>query len=134
MATYFSFSKRQFPPKLIAVLHNACWIIPSLFANLKLLSVLFIHKTFLVYKLEIFTNCKEVKHIMIMIIAIIYIFFYLMRYLIKSWKLLSENPRPSSPWKKIPLKKVTSFCHYWRFFKSLLEKGGPGGWRTLCFL
>ena len=24
VATYFSFSKRQFPPKLIAVLHNAC--------------------------------------------------------------------------------------------------------------
>ena len=29
---------------------------------------------FLVYKLEIFKNCKEAKHIMIMTIAIIYIF------------------------------------------------------------
>ena len=56
------------------------------------MSVLFFHETFLVYKLETFTNCKEVKHIMIMIIAIIYI-FYLMRYLINSWKLLSENPQ-----------------------------------------
>ena len=59
-------------------LHNA-WnfqevflIILSLFANL--MSVLFIHEMFLVYKLETFTNCKEVKHIMVIIIAIIYIF------------------------------------------------------------
>ena len=37
--------------------------------------MLFIHETFLVYKLETF---KEVKHIMIMIIAIIYIFFILL--------------------------------------------------------
>ena len=29
---------------------------------------------FLVYKLEKFKNCKEAKHIMIMTIAIIYIF------------------------------------------------------------
>ena len=36
--------------------------------------VLFIHEMFLVYKLETFTNCKEVKHIMIMIIVIICIF------------------------------------------------------------
>ena len=49
-------------------------IILSLFANLKLMSVLFIHEMFLVYKLETFTNCKEVKHIMIMIIVIICIF------------------------------------------------------------
>ena len=32
---------------------------------------------FLLYKLETFKNCKEVKHIIIMIIAIIYIFFIL---------------------------------------------------------
>ena len=38
------------------------------------MSVLFIHETFLGYKLETFTNCNEVKHIMIMIITIIYIF------------------------------------------------------------
>ena len=46
----------------------------SLFPNLNLMSVLFIHEMFLVYKLETFTNCKEVKHIMVVIIAIIYIF------------------------------------------------------------
>ena len=50
----------------------------SLFSILKLLSVVFIHGTFLVYKLEIFTNCLDVKHIMIVIIAIIYIFFILL--------------------------------------------------------
>ena len=38
------------------------------------MSVLFIHEMFLVYKLETFTNYKKVKHIMVMIIAIIYIF------------------------------------------------------------
>ena len=31
----------------------------------------------LVYELETFKNCKEVKHVMIMIIAIIYMFFIL---------------------------------------------------------
>ena len=41
------------------------------------MGVCFSHETFLVYKLETFTNCKEVKHIMIMIIVIIYIFFIL---------------------------------------------------------
>ena len=43
-------------------------IIISLFANLKLMSIFFFHETFLVYKMETFKNCKEVKHIMIMII------------------------------------------------------------------
>ena len=58
-------------------------IVLSLFANLKLMSVLFILETVLVNKLKTFTNCKEVKHILIMFIAIIYI-FYVMRYLINS--------------------------------------------------
>ena len=40
------------------------------------MNVLFIHERFLVYKLKAFTNCKEVKHVMIMIIAIIYIFLF----------------------------------------------------------
>ena len=66
-------------------------IMLSLFADLKLMNVLFIHETFLVYKLETFTNCKEVNHVMIM------------RSLINSWKLLSENPQflPPLP-EKIP--------------------------------
>ena len=41
---------------------------------------------------------------MIMIIAIIYI-FYLMRYLINSWKLLSENLQLPAP-PKIPLPPI----------------------------
>ena len=44
--------------------------------NLKLMSAFF-HEKFLIYKLETFKNCKEVKQIMIMTIAIIYIFFIL---------------------------------------------------------
>ena len=39
--------------------------------------MLYINETFLVYKLETFKNCKEVKHIMIVVIAIAYNFFYL---------------------------------------------------------
>ena len=42
----------------------------------------------LVYKLETFKNRKEVKHIIIMVIAMIYIFFILCN--ISS--LVSENP------------------------------------------
>ena len=36
--------------------------------------MLFIHETYSVHKLETFKKCKEVKHIMISIITIIYIF------------------------------------------------------------
>ena len=36
---------------------------------------LYVHETFLVYKSETSKNCKEVKHILIMVIAVIYIFF-----------------------------------------------------------
>ena len=90
-------------------LHNA-WnfqevflIILSLFANLKLMSVLFIHEMFLVEKLEIFTNCKEVKHIMVMIIAIIYIFvsFEIFDQQFKiTFRKSSVLPTPPSPPKK----------------------------------
>ena len=62
-----------------------------------------IHETFLVYKLEIFTNCKEVQYIVIMITAIIYIFCR-MGYLMNSRKLLPENPQP-------PLKPLLPFTH-----------------------
>ena len=51
-------------------------IILSSFANLKLMKAFFfIQGTFLLYKLETFKNCKEVNHIMIMIVT--YIFFIL---------------------------------------------------------
>ena len=66
------------------------------------MSALYIHETFLVYKLETFKNCKELKHIMIMINV-----FCLMWYLINSWKLLSENPQPHPEKIHSPL-----FTHY----------------------
>ena len=104
-------------------------VILFLFANLFVV---------LVYKLETFTNCKEVK-ITIMIIAIIYI-FYLMRYLIISWKLLSQNPQlppekihltapPSpppflfTPPLKIQKVQVPTFCLHSKFFWPLRQKG-----------
>ena len=55
---------------------------------------------FLVYKLETFKNCKEVKHIMIMIIAIIYIF---LSYVIFDQQLKITFRRPSAPPRKNPL-------------------------------
>ena len=102
-------------------------IMLSLCGNLKLMSVHFIHETFLVYKLETFTNCKEVKHIMIMIIAIIYSFFIFSDIwsTVKNYfkKILSLPP---------PLKNLTPpfiltpslpnscksppFYQYWKFF------------------
>ena len=80
-------------------------IILSLFSNLKLMSdFYFIYKKFLVYnKLEIFKNCKEVKHI-IMIVAIIYFFF--LSYMIYIWSQLKITFRKSSA----PLKKSTPPC------------------------
>ena len=71
-------------------------IILSLFSNLKMMSALFGHEMFLVCKCETFTNCKEVKHIMVMIIAIIYIFFILWDIwaTVENYfpKILSEHP------------------------------------------
>ena len=69
---------------------------------------------------------------MIKIIAIIYI-FYLIWYLINSWKLLSEKPLPL-PWKKNSLPpwrfkkcKFPPFCQHWKLFSPpprLAERGG----------
>ena len=75
-------------------------IIFSLYPNLKLMSALYIHETFLVYKLETFKNCKEVKHIMIMIIAIIYIF---LSYVIFDQQLKITFRKSSDPLKKSTL-------------------------------
>ena len=88
----------------------------------------------LVYKLETFKKCKEVKHIVITIIAITYI-FYLMWYFISSWKLFSENPQDTptaqknihspiftqSPW-NIQKVQVPSFCQHWIFFRPPAER------------
>ena len=122
-------------------LHNACVIFRKfswlyyLYLQFENRWMLFIHETFLVYKLETFENCKEVKHIMFLIIAIIYIFFILLWYLINSWKLLSENPQPPPPPEKInsPLKiqevQVPPFCLHWKFLSPPLppaERGWGG--------
>ena len=56
-----------------AILRKFSWL-HYLFLKIENWWVIFIHETFLVYKLETFKNCQEVKYIMIMIIAIIYIF------------------------------------------------------------
>ena len=68
--------------------------------------MLFIHEKFLVYKLETFKNCKEVKHIMIMIIAIIYIFLSYVIFdqqLNITFRKSSASP-PPPPWKNpLPL-------------------------------
>ena len=78
-------------------LQEAFLIILSLFANLKLMSVLFIHETFLGYNSETFAKCKEVKQIMIMIITIIYIFFILW----DIWSTVEKNAQ-SPLWKNLP--------------------------------
>ena len=72
--------------------------------------MLFIHETLLVYKLEAYKNCKEVKHIMIMIIAMIYIF---LSYLIfdQQWK-ITFRKSSGPPWKSpLPPKNSKSASH-----------------------
>ena len=64
---YFPFSLRNSPKNRILCLHSGRF--PDF--------PIFIRETILVHKLETFKNCKEVKHIMIMIIAIIYTFLIL---------------------------------------------------------
>ena len=59
---------RNFPEVFLIML--------SLYVNLKLMSA-FTHETFLVYKLETFKNCTEVKHITIMFIH--YDFYAILR-------------------------------------------------------
>ena len=70
----------------------------------------------LVYKLEIFKNCKEVEHIMIMIIAIIYIFLsnVIFDYF---QKILSPRPPPEKI-VKIQKVQVPPFCQHWKLEKS----------------
>ena len=101
--------------------------------------VLFIHEKFLDYKLKTFKNCKEVKHIMIMIIAIIYILSYVI--FDQRLKITFRKSSAPSPLKKptpsflliLPLKiqklKVPpSFCQHWHFFSPLpLPAESKGG-------
>ena len=92
-------------------------------------------------KLETFTNCKDGKYVIIMI------FFWSYVILVKSWKLLSENPQLLGPILNpppLPLRKSTPsflltppknsksanpppppppFCQHWKFFRPLAEWG-----------
>ena len=88
--------------------------------------MLFIHEKFLVYKLETFKNCKEVKH-MIMIRAIIYIF---LSYVIFDQPLKITFRKSSGPPKKIhspPLKiqklQIPLFANIKKFLDLPLQKG-----------
>ena len=66
--------------------------------------MLFIHESFLVYKLDTFKNCKEVKHIIIMIIVIIHIF---LSYVMFDQQLQITFKKSSGPTEKIHLPLVT---------------------------
>ena len=78
--------------------------------------VLFIHETFLVYKLETFRNWKEVKHIMIKIID-----FDFLSYVIFDEK----NPLPPLKIQKV---QVPQFLLTLKIFQPFLQKVG----RPLC--
>ena len=80
----------------------------------------------LVYKLETFKNRKEVKHIIIMVIAMIYIFFILCNIssLVENYfqKILSRPQKSHSPFLlTIPLSACTPFL------LSIPVKRGGGG-------
>ena len=118
-------------------------IILSLFANFNWW-VLFIHEKVLVYKLETFKNCTEVKQIMIMIIALTCIF---LSYVIFDQQLKItfrnssgpqwKNPLPSfhslPPW-KFKNCKSPSFCQHWKFFRPTLQKRWEDTVRVLRYL
>ena len=94
--------------------------------------MLFINEKFLLYKLEALKNCKEVKHIMIMIIATIYIFFILYDIWSTVENYFQKIHRP--PWKnpislfyllsplKIQKLQVPPFCQHWKFLGSPVER------------
>ena len=60
-----------------------------------------------VYKLEAFKNCNEGKHIMIMIIAIIYIFIF---YVIFDQQLKITFRKSSAPLKKLTQSECDTIC------------------------
>ena len=66
----------------------------------------FIHETILVYKFETFKNCQEVKHIIIMMIPIIYFF----KELCKQWNqpVLRPGIILIKLFRNLPLKQLTS--------------------------
>ena len=120
---------------------DAFLIILFLFANLRLTSGIFIHEIFLFYKLETFTSCKEVKQIMIMIIAITYIFlsYEILDQLLTITFIKSSSPLKKSipPFTHSPTKNSKSassphFLSTLKIFHASTAERGEG--RVLCFL
>ena len=116
-------------------LHNVCGIFRKffwlyyLYLQIQNWRVLFIHETFLVYQLEKFKNCMEVKH-MIMIIAIICIFFILCDIwsIVENYfqKILSHHPlkKPTPP--KNSKSANPPFLSTWKFFSPSLPPAERG--------
>ena len=99
---YFPFSKRKSPSKIECCVQIMHWGFSGSFpgstifiCKFKTDQSFFFLETVLVSELETFEKCKEDKHIMITIIAVVYI-FYLLWYFMSSWKLLAENTQASS--------------------------------------
>ena len=112
----------------------------SLFANLKLMSVLFIHETLLVYKLETFTNWKEVKHIMTVICIFLYyeIFDQQLKITLRKSSAHPPQEKIEPPFLLTPPLKF-KHCKSSRFLPTLKVFQAPprerrGGGRKLCFL
>ena len=84
--------------------------------------MLFIHETFLVYKLETSKNCKEAKQIMIITIAIIYFLI-----LCDIWLTLKITSRKSSG----PPEKIHSQLLTHSPLKNSKSESPPTFWPTL---
>ena len=98
--------------------------------------MVFIHVKFLVYELETFKNCKAVKYIMIMIIAIIYIFSsYVifdqqLKITSRKFSALPEkihypSPLLTPPHLKIQKLQVPLFWKHWKIFSSPPPPSAP---------
>ena len=85
-------------------------------------------KKFLVYELETSRNCKEVKHILIMIIAIIYIFSS--DVIFDQQLKITFTKSSAPPWKNPPPLKIQKlqvpppFCQNWKFLGLSCRNGG----------
>ena len=90
-------------------LHNACGIFRKFswlyYLYLQIWNwwvIFYIHETFLVYKLETFAICKEVKHIMlILLLYFTFLFLWDIWSTVENYFQKILSPRPS-PWKSPP--------------------------------
>ena len=95
-------------------------------------------KKFLVYELETSRNCKEVKHILIMIIAIIYIFSS--DVIFDQQLKITFTKSSAPPWKNPPPSKNSEiaspapFLPKLKIFRTLLQKWRRTLWLCLSIL